>query len=73
MFIYCLFTGFPNVTSDNTSNFNIPFCDFKERQPKVINTLMLGIIGQTALSFIIYMLYLYTRVLEKRQVNISTV
>lgn len=70
MFIYCLFTGFPN---DNTSNFNIPFCDIKERQPKVINTLLFGIIGLTAPSFIIYMIYLYTRVLEKRQVNISTV
>lgn len=73
MCIYCLFTGFPNITSDNTSNFNIPFCDIKERQPKVINTLMLGIIGQTALSFIIYMIYYYTLVLENRQVNISTV
>lgn len=60
-----------NVTTDTTTNSNLTISVYKtmETESKGINTLMFGIIGLLAVSFIIYMMYLYTRVLEKRLVN----
>lgn len=72
LFICSLFTGFSNITSDNITNINTPICDTKKRPSKGIKMLMFGIIGLTALSFIIYMMYIYTRVLENRRMNTGT-
>lgn len=67
----CLITDIFNVTTDTTTNSNLTISVYKtmETESKGINTLMFGIIGLLAVSFIIYMMYLYTRVLEKRLVN----
>lgn len=67
----CLITDIFNVTTDTTTNLNLTISVYKtmETESKGINTLMFGIIGLLAVSFIIYMMYLYTRVLEKRLVN----
>ncbi|XP_052682261.1 uncharacterized protein LOC128162885 [Crassostrea angulata] len=58
-----------NVTTDTTTNSTYPVYETKKTEPKKINTLIFGIIGLMTLSFIIYMMYLYTRVLEKRLVK----
>lgn len=66
----CLITDIFNVTTDTTTNLNLTISvKTMETESKGINTLMFGIIGLLAVSFIIYMMYLYTRVLEKRLVN----
>ncbi|XP_052682254.1 uncharacterized protein LOC128162877 [Crassostrea angulata] len=58
-----------NVSTDTTKNFTYPVYETKKTEPKKNNTLMFGIIGLMTVSFIIYMMYLYTRLLEKRLVN----
>lgn len=62
---------FSDVKRETTPNSILtnPVIETKETESKRINTLMFGIIGLIAVAFIIYMLYLYTRVLEKRLVN----
>lgn len=52
--------------TDTTTYLTNPIYKTMETEPKKINTLMFGILGLMAVSFIIYMIYLYTRVLEKR-------
>lgn len=58
------FTGFSNVTTVAT-NFTNPV---RESKHEMINTLLFGMIGLAAVSFIIYMIYIYTISLEKRLV-----
>lgn len=73
LWIFKYFTGVFNITSDNSTDFNSTICDTKKRQSKGMNAIMFGIIGLAAVSFIIYMMYCYARVLENRQVNTCTV
>lgn len=65
--------GVFNIMSDNLTDFKSRICDTKKRQSKGINKFMFVIIGLTAVSFIIYMMYWYARVLESRHFNSSTV
>lgn len=58
------FTGFSNVTTVAT-NFTNPV---RESKHEIINTILFGMIGLAAVSFIIYMIYIYTISLEKRLV-----
>lgn len=67
--MYCLFTGISNVTADNATNPNTISCNTEKKQSNRINTLMFGIIGLAALSFLTYLIYRYTCLLDKRQVN----
>lgn len=69
----CLISGTPNVTENPTANFNTPECDAKKTLNKRIHNLLYPIFGLTAVSVIIYMVYLYTRSLEKRLVKTDTV
>lgn len=71
--IFLYFTGVFNITSDNLTISNSTICDTKNRQSKGINTIMLVIIGLAVVSFIIYMMYCYARVLENRHSNTSSV
>lgn len=58
------FSGTSNVT-DNTAK-NYTSC-YKETESSRVRSLMFAVIGLTSVSFIIYMVYIYTRVLGKRQ------
>lgn len=69
--IFFYFKGSFNVT-DNTTKYYTSPCYNKETKSSRIHSLMLTVIGLTSVSFIIYIVYLYTRVLEKRQKNNST-
>lgn len=68
-----LVTGTSNVSEDSTTNFNTPECDAQKTLNKRIHNLLYPIFGHTAVSVIIYRVYLYTRSLEKRLVKTNTV
>lgn len=77
----CLITDIYNVTTRDMSNETTNpstnqtnhVCEIKKTTSKRINTLLFGVVGLTGLSFIIFMLYFYTRVQEKRLLNRTTV
>lgn len=64
-----LVTGTSNVSEDSTT----PECGAKKTLNERIHYLLYTIFGLTAVSVIIYMMYLYTRSLEKRLVKTNTV
>lgn len=59
-----IFTGFSNVTTVATKLTN----PVRESKHEMINTILFGMIGLAAVSFIIYMIYIYSISLEKRLV-----
>lgn len=62
-------TGSSSVALENTTNFQTT----KNTQSKRISNLMYAVIGLAAVSLITSMMYLYTRLLEKRLKNIHIV
>lgn len=77
----CLITDISNDTTRDVSNettnpstnqTNHVF-ETKKTPTKRINTLLFGVVGLKGLSFIIFMLYFYTRIQEKRLLNRTTV
>lgn len=66
-------TGSSNVSEDSTTIASSPECDANKTFDKSVNYLVYPISGLTAVSFIIYMMYLYTRSLKKRFVKTNTV
>lgn len=62
-----------NDTTNSSTNLTNHVCETKERLLKRNRSVMFGVIGLTGMSFIIYMLYIYTRVLERRLLNTTTV
>ncbi|XP_052681385.1 uncharacterized protein LOC128162259 [Crassostrea angulata] len=65
--------GPSNLSEESTTHSNTSKCDAKKTSNKSINYLLYPISGLTAVSFIIYMVYLNTRSLEKRLVKTNTV
>lgn len=63
------FSDTSNVT-DNTAKNYTSSC-YKETESSRVHSLMFAVIGLTSVSLIIYMVYVYTRVLGKRQTNTS--
>uniref|UniRef100_A0A8W8M830 Uncharacterized protein n=1 Tax=Magallana gigas TaxID=29159 RepID=A0A8W8M830_MAGGI len=59
-----------NVT-DNTAKNYTSSCYNKETESSRVHSLMVAVIGFTSVSFIVYMVYIYTRVLGKRQKNLA--
>lgn len=57
------FSGTSNVT-DNTAKNYTSSCYNKETESSRVHSLMFAVIGLTSVSFIIYMVYIYTRVLK---------
>lgn len=71
MFIlFVAFLGTSNVT-DNTAKNYTSSC-YKETESSRVHSLMFAVIGLTSVSFIIYMVYIYTPVLGKRKKNTSS-
>lgn len=66
LFYLWYFSGTSNVT-DNTTKIYTSSCYNKETESSRVHSLMFAVIGLTSVSFIIYMVYIYTRVLGKRQ------
>lgn len=62
------FTGTSNVT-DNATKIYTSFCYDKRTKSSMIHSLMFAIIGLASVSFFIYILYLYIRVLENGHIN----
>lgn len=73
----CLITVISNGTTKDMSNETTKpstnptnhVCETKKTLSKRISTLLCGVVGLTGLSLIIFMLYFYTRVQEKRLLN----
>lgn len=61
-----------NPYKESTTQSNTSECDANKTRNKSINYLLYPIFGLTAVSLIIYMVYLYTRSLEKRLVETDT-
>lgn len=57
--------GTSNKTTDNTTNYHTAVCETKITKQEKLHSLMAAVIALTAVSFIICMIYIYTRVLEK--------
>lgn len=70
LFYLWYLSGTSNVT-DNTTKIYTSSCYNKETESSRVHSLMFAVIGLTSVSFIIYMVYIYTRVLGKRQKNTS--
>lgn len=62
-----------NETKNPSTNQTNHICETKKTLSKRISTLLFGVVGLTGLSLIIFMLYFYTRVQEKRLLNRATV
>nr|XP_034308689.1 multiple epidermal growth factor-like domains protein 11 [Crassostrea gigas] len=65
--------GPSNLSEESTTHTNTSECDANKTPHKGINYLLYPIFGLTAVSLIIYMVYLYTRSLERRLVKTNTV
>lgn len=62
-----------NETTNPSTNQTNHVCETKKTPSKWIKTLLFGVVGLAGLSLIIFILYFYTRVLEKRLLNRATV
>lgn len=69
----CLVTGASNLSEESTTHTNTSECNANKTPNKSIIYLLYPIFGLTAVSLIIYMVYLYTRSLERRLVKTNTV
>lgn len=69
---FFLITDVSNVMADNGKKNQTIVCETKNKS-KGNNDLMFATIELTAVSFIIFMMYLYTQAIEKHQLNSSTV
>lgn len=71
MFIFLWYFSGTSHVMDNTTKTYTSSCHNKETESRRIHSLMFAVIGLALVSFIIYMVYIYTRVLGKRQTNNS--
>lgn len=68
LFYLWYFTGTSSVTI-NTTEYHTSSCYNKNSSR--IHSLMFAVIGLTSVSVMLYIVYFYTRMLEKRQTNTS--
>lgn len=61
--------GTSNETADNTTNYHTTACNSRIPKHKKIHSLMSAVIALTALSVIMCIIYIYSHVLGKRQLN----